>query len=143
MDEHNLSKFYFDDYIINNIDYDFNEKFDNTGEALELDFDIDYNVKINDETENKGLTQILIRIWEDANNNNFPFQLTIKMTGFFSADNEMDSIKFSEMCESNGTAILFPFLRSAITDITKNANVTPLVMPLINVENFIKEKTKC
>ncbi|MEJ6952080.1 protein-export chaperone SecB [Natronospora cellulosivora (SeqCode)] len=140
MDEHNLSKFYFDGYIINNIEFDFNSQFDNEGDILELDFNLDYSVKIDEEENHKGSTQLRIKIWEDAYNNNYPFKLSVEIIGFFSADKEMDKKKFAEMCESNGTAILFPFLRSVITDITKNANVTPLVMPLINVENFIKDK---
>ncbi|HLV09553.1 MAG TPA: hypothetical protein VKY40_05045 [Halanaerobiales bacterium] len=44
---------------------------------------------------------------------------------------------FDYMCKYNGAAILFPFLRSAITDITKASNVTPLVLPLVNIQKYI------
>jgi preprotein translocase subunit SecB len=81
-------------------------------------------------------------IWDKAHENNKLFRLEIMIRGIFSAD---DSVKedFTYLCEYNGLSILFPFIRSAIADITEAANVSPLILPLINVENFInKHKQK-
>lgn len=35
---------------------------------------------------------------------------------------------------------MFPFLRSAISDLTRVCNIAPVVLPLINITNFIKEE---
>ena len=39
----------------------------------------------------------------------------------------------------NAFAILFPYLRSVITDITK-ASLIPIVLPTINIQNLLEKK---
>lgn len=46
------------------------------------------------------------------------------------------------MLEINGTAILFPYLRSFITTLTSNAGIPPLVLPTLNIQKIIEEKNK-
>ncbi|WP_416358930.1 protein-export chaperone SecB [Caldicellulosiruptor danielii] len=78
----------------------------------------------------------------NAEENNFPFSLEISLTGYFRGSENIEREKFIELTKYNGTAILFPYLRSAVSDITKAANINPLILPVINVINFIKEQEK-
>ena len=44
------------------------------------------------------------------------------------------------MLEVNGTAILFPYLRSIITTITSSMGIQPIILPTMNIVKMIKEK---
>ncbi|WP_035571558.1 protein-export chaperone SecB [Halonatronum saccharophilum] len=136
MNKEFLSNFYFDDYSIDDIEFNLNHDFENEGIQVKADTEVEVSKK---EDENKGLVKITILIWDNANKENYPFRLKISIIGQFSADCAMEENQFHEMCRYNGSAILLPFLRSAITDITKVANVTPLILPLINVQNLLDE----
>ncbi|MCT6514739.1 protein-export chaperone SecB [Bacillus subtilis] len=73
-----------------------------------------------------------------------PFEAEVIVKGFFtfnsdeSIDYEIDDLqKFTLV---NGSAILFPYLRSILTDITSKSNHNPVILPTINFTKFIKEK---
>jgi len=138
MNEEIKSNFYFENYLIDKINLKVNEEFNNKGE-INLDFDIDSQTEINmvEKTSQKILT---VTIWDNAQKNNYPFSLEISIIGFFSADDKIDEEEFKTLCKYNSASILFPFLRSAIADITRVSNVKPLTFPLINVLNFIDDK---
>ena len=139
MDKSELSTLSFDHYIINYINFEFNQSFDQENVELEVDTKVDTSI---DSEINKGITSIEMRLWEEAEEKNKPFSLRIKITGYFSSEAEVESEDFAHLCKYNGSAILFPFLRSAIADLTKTANVPPLVLPLINIKNLVEEKEK-
>lgn len=134
------SNFYFDNYIIKEINLEFNQKF-NSEDPVDLDFDLNIYTDINSE-QKEGWTELDILIWDKAEENNYPFTLKLKIVGFFSADSTMEEEEFSIMCKYNGASILFPFLRSAAADVTKAANITSLTLPLINVKKFIDDEDK-
>lgn len=135
-----MSNFYFDNYIIKKINLDFNQNF-KSEDPVNLEFDLDINTSI-EQQEHTGWTQLDILIWDQAEKNNYPFTLSMQILGFFSADEDMEADDFLTMCKYNGASILFPFLRSAIADVTKSANITPLTLPLINVKKFIDDKSE-
>jgi len=135
-----MSNFYFDNYIIKKINLDFNQNF-KSEDPVNLEFDLDINTSI-EQQEHTGWTQLDILIWDQAEKNNYPFTLSMQILGFFSADEDMEADDFLKMCKYNGASILFPFLRSAIADVTKSANITPLTLPLINVKKFIDDKSE-
>lgn len=59
------------------------------------------------------------------------FELSIRITGYFEID-ENDPNK-EVLLEKNAVAILFPFLRAEITLLTAQPEMTPIVMPAINI----------
>lgn len=66
----------------------------------------------------------------------FPFNLEVILDGFFyieelNRDNEI-------LLKENSLAILFPYLRNIISTITLNANVSPLILPTMNIVEFFK-----
>ncbi|MTI62242.1 MAG: hypothetical protein FH762_20040 [Firmicutes bacterium] len=137
MDEHIISDFYFNRYNLENIIFEYNPKFGSN----EVDIDIKTEIESACKRDvNEGYTKIKMSLWDESDGDNYPFKLEITIIGFFSGDDSMERNKFEKMCQYNGAAILFPFLRSAITDITKASNVSPLVLPLINIKKFIDEE---
>ena len=134
------SNFYFDNYIIKKIDLDFNQDFESE-DPVNLEFDLDINTSI-EQQEHTGWTQLDILIWDQAEKNNYPFTLSMQIRSGWRASFRKGNSDHERVCKYNGASILFPFLRSAIADVTKSANITPLTLPLINVKKFIDDKSE-
>src|SRR5690625_4599788 len=49
--------------------------------------------------------------------------------------NERDAVK--QLLLANGTAILFPYLRAAISSITMAAGLPPMILPTVNVRHLL------
>lgn len=132
-----MSSFRFDDYKIEYISFNLNKEFKNENEnESEVDFGLQVGVNISDDNKQAEVSLKLDIYNKDSKE--APFKLTASITGWFSTDDDIDVDKYIQFCKVNATAILFPYLRSAVTDITKISNVQPLVLPLVNVYNLIK-----
>ena len=74
-----------------------------------------------------------------------PFNLCVDLTGHFQAvfsGEENDSFR-EQLKNQNTVAILFPFLRSTVASLTLSANVSPIILPIINLaEAFLGENDK-
>lgn len=139
MDKQLKSVFVFESYKVNNIDFSINEKFNNP-EPLEIEFSVEVEVGLH-ESLPKGKVTLISKLFQDAEINDYPFSLTVSLSGYFAIeDPTMSKEQLYNFCELNGTAALFPFLRSIIADITKVANTEPLILPLINIHNLIKKQ---
>ena len=68
-----------------------------------------------------------------------PFNLEIAMTGCFSLTMEQEDDELKQtLLRENTVAIMFPFLRSIVASVTSAANITPLVIPVINLAQAFK-----
>ena len=76
-------------------------------------------------------------IFKDAEKNNYPFEMTVSLTGKFECEGE-EPEKFSK----NAIAILYPYVRAIVSTYTANANVNALILPAINVNKLIEEDEK-
>lgn len=131
MDKHLISELQFKDYKVNYIKFDLNESFSDRDE-IEIEFKLNTEISISKEI-NEGKVTLISTVFDSAEENNFPFFLEVSLSGFFRAEEEISKENFIKFLEMSGTATLFPFLRSVITDITRISNVKPLVIPLINI----------
>src|SRR5690625_2455599 len=127
----------FIDYRVNDIDYRINQHFEEKNVSVKFNFS--RNVEYLDDEDNTMLVSLIISVFEDAEENNYPFSLKINMTGIFELDDIHESERES-FAEVNAVAILFPYIRSLISTITANVNVPSLILPPINVVNLIKEE---
>ena len=70
-----------------------------------------------------------------------PF-LEIRVSGFFERGDGLSEDQFFKMCEKNGVATLFPFLRSSVADVTRISNMgTPIILPLLNIAKTLEAKS--
>lgn len=69
-----------------------------------------------------------------------PFDLTVTMTGVFESDASSDEEKKAVVVE--GTAVLYPYLRSAITNLSTAALAAPIVLPVMNGSLFPEDREK-
>lgn len=129
----------FVDYVVNNIEFKLNEHFDD--QPVDLKFDIDRDVEYLEDMENTMYVNLSIKIFENAFENNYPFFMNISLTGIFELNN-VEIEKREVFAEVNAVAILFPYVRSLVSSFTANANVSPLILPTINVVKLIEDKYK-
>lgn len=64
-----------------------------------------------------------------------PFNLKVSITGHFKILEEEEKITDElkkTLLTKNASAILFPFLRSLVAAVTTNANMPPLMLPIMN-----------
>lgn len=109
-----------------NNDYDFNQK-------SKIEFSINKHTEKND---NKMIVSLNTKIFENAKENNFPFEMEVVVTGTFEIENNSNEIDF----EPNAIAILYPYIRAIVSTYTANANLNALILPTINVNKLIKDQ---
>lgn len=64
--------------------------------------------------------------------------IDIEVDGFFEINDVTDPDKISEYLVVNGTAILFPYVRSMISMLSSLDSDKAIILPTINTTNFLK-----
>lgn len=130
--------FILEGYHVDSIDF----KMNNNIEALEDEIDAAYKLTLNAfvdiEDSNRGKVTIIFET--PHNDSQMPFYLCLEMTAVYKSNFEISEDDFVDFLKINGSAHLFPFMRSAVADITRVANVPPLVLPLLNIYELIKQQ---
>jgi len=75
---------------------------------------------------------------------NIPFSSEVVLRGFYRFSSEdAEGYEITDMNKfllTNGCAILFPYLRAALTDVTSKSNHNPIILPTINFHKFIENR---
>lgn len=121
----------FEKYVVDKITFIRNEKCDLT-QKPRIQFSISKNIK---RIENKMEVTLETKIFENAEDNNYPFEMQVQVTGFFIVEND-SKINF----EPNAIAILYPYIRAIVSTYTANANVNSLILPAINVNALLEQE---
>lgn len=124
------SSLIFERYVVNRITFKRNENY-NLEQKTNIQFSIAKNVK---KIENRMEITLNTKVFENAEKNNYPFEMEVEITGYFAIENE-NNINF----EPNAIAILYPYIRAIVSTYTANANVNSLILPPINVNNLFKK----
>lgn len=119
-------------YEVNEIYFKKNVNFQLNEEGTPIDLKIKPIININDNNMNVTL-QIII--FENAEQNNKPFEMKVNLTGYFITEGSNP-----EVFKANAIAILYPYVRAIVSTYTANANITPLVLPIINVNKLVKDQ---
>lgn len=127
----------FEDYIVKKVEFAYNFAYKESDEGVAVDFDIDVDFKVNEE-KNEMFTGLKLVVFDNPTENNYPFTLKLELVGIFSINtSNKENI---ENYKTNTLAILFPYARSLVSSYTANANVTPLILPAININKFVEHK---
>lgn len=127
----------FSEYQVDNIKYSVNKNFDKN-KIMRRSPKIFYKIARDKNSDNFNI--IISAIFDSTNN--LPFHLQIDIRGFFETLNDFTEDEKLNIIISNGTAILFPYLRSIITDITSKSNFSPIILPTMNFSKIIEEDFK-
>ncbi|MGK2906465.1 MAG: protein-export chaperone SecB [Desulfuromonadales bacterium] len=132
-----------EDYTFQFVDYRLiSLNFSLKGEVNKKSEDIEINpsFKINREFDKKEL-KIFLEI--SMNNGDLPFEFNVIIGGLFKFSRDVRKIeKIEEITNINCAAILFPFLRETVADLTRRAGFPPLLLPPVNFCKIHNELTK-
>lgn len=123
--------------IINKISYETNKGFDFKGD-FSLDVNNDINIiKGTDESAHEAMVVLNIGIFTNKDFNEVPFNISIEIEGYFKWDEELQKNQalLDIMLKQNAPAILYSYIRPIITLMTVEANMPPLVIPLMNFQD--------
>lgn len=117
---------------LNNIQFETNNdyKFD---DAISLE--INNNVNVNkDEHSHQAKVILHIGVFTSKEIKEVPFKIEMSIEGYFKWDEELqkNTSLLEKLLKQNAPAILYSYLRPLITIITTEADMPPLVIPLMN-----------
>jgi preprotein translocase subunit SecB len=123
-------QFSFADFKILQVNFTVNKEFTppEDNEAVE----IGSRINIGHEKEDNQLTVFLAVELDSAH---VPFDLSIECAGLFSFKERLDEYEsefIEEITNVNCAAIIFPYLRETVADLTRRAGFPPLHLPPVN-----------
>lgn len=134
-----ISTLQFNNYIVTKASYFINKEFDppKDSDDLSVDFDIQAIVKMNgDDSEITLIAEV-----GNAEDSESPFVINVEIVGLFSFEGN-DENKTDFMIP-NSIAVLFPYLRSIVSELSVKSNIFPdYRLPLLNIYKFLEDKNK-
>ncbi|HEY3377785.1 MAG TPA: protein-export chaperone SecB [Armatimonadota bacterium] len=129
---HIESSLRFEGYMVNRVVFELNPSF--TGDTAELAFTVERQVEL--ALPELSVT-LAVDVFPNAAAQNYPFSMSLNVTGFFMLEGE-GADTAQQLAEMNAVAILYPYIRALATTYTANANITPLILPTINVVKMLE-----
>lgn len=124
-------KISFDEYRVLEVNYKLNTQFD-SDESIMISFELGHDYQI---YENGMNVQLGVKVFNDSENNGYPFEMNVNIEGIFSFEGNVEGEKFL----ANALAILYPYIRAIISSYTSLANIPPLTLPTINIQQYLKD----
>jgi len=125
----------FEHYYVEEMNYVQNDSFNLETDKLNVDYTIIGNIQIS-KSENKESVTLVIECG-DLEKESCPFYIKVKITGIYSYNGEEKDLE--NFLKQNGVAILFPYARSLISDLSGKSNLFPQYnLPLINVPTMLE-----
>jgi preprotein translocase subunit SecB len=119
---------------LNRFEYQTNKNFTFSKE-LQLELNSQITIARNTEKESHKASVLLkTEIFGEKQLSEVPFQFNMEIEGFFQWNDELaaDEQLLDSLLNQNAPAILYSYLRPLITLITVEADMPPLVIPLMN-----------
>lgn len=114
--------------------FEVNKEFDFTGE---VPLEIDNNVKIGrnpDKEKVEAMVVLNLGFFTKSDFDKVPFKIEMEVEGIFRWDEDLKNnrSRLESLLKENAPAILYSYLRPIITQMTVEANLPPLIIPLMN-----------
>ena len=98
--------------------------------GAKMDLKPTFSRKVRRAVENEKLCFISLTVKiEKTEDSPKPFDLSVTLTGVFESEAKTEEEKKAVVV--GGTAVLYPYLRSAVTNLTTAALAAPIVLPVI------------
>jgi len=136
MDNKIKGKIIFNNYRVKKVTFDLNPEYNQ--EEVKIDFDILANIEISEDKDSM-VVEVILNIFKNAIENHYPFSMELIIEGIFTI-NPDEKDEAVDKYQANAMAILFPYIRSLVSTYTANSNVTPLILPTININKYLKKK---
>lgn len=127
----------FNDYIVDKIDISVSTEFLNE-EKSDVSIKPNFFAEIIRNNDDKAMVVLSFDL--ENGSNNLPFEIHTSIVGLFElSSNEYTEEMYISLLKNNAVAILFPYLRSLISDLTMKLNVSnTLVLPSMNIVELLK-----
>lgn len=111
---------------------------ENENQAVE----IKHNIAIKNEIKEKSLiVHIIIQTPPTDQAGNYPFYFLLVVTGFFELKDEIEKSEIDKIANINCAAIIFPYVRETLADITRRSGFPPLHLQPVNFIKLFKQKS--
>lgn len=127
----------FENYQVGKMVYEKNIFFD--FENNEIDLEPIFNVEIN-KTNEEAVVHIDFKVGSNKEEE-YPFLIEVGINGLFVYnDEEAEGIEFEEFLKTNAIAMLFPYLRQIVSNLSSQSNEFPtFILPVMNVSRYVEE----
>lgn len=135
-----MAEIKFKDYYVEKFEYNENENYiEQSSSSLEVETSPSVDIVFKED--------FILIVFEDkignVENENCPFTVNIKLKAFFEykvEKNEQDKELLNTLISQNAIAIVYPYIRSLVADITQRSNRFPsFILPTINVAKLMKD----
>ncbi|MEB6835676.1 protein-export chaperone SecB [Staphylococcus simulans] len=132
----------FKTYNFNHISYSKNKELD-IENVDTFEVNSDFSAKVAFENEE---AYIIMDCQIGNNEPNCPFIINMQLTGVFDIEyeNDVEDInRLKILLTQNAIAILYPYIRSLVSDLTSKANMfDTFIMPVVNVAKMMEENNR-
>lgn len=128
--------------LVKNIHFAICAEFVPTTEKMPLPVTVDINRQIGDD---ELTIEITVSLFEKMERTGKPFDLVVTMMGIFGKVDKSKPANFQLMADGNGPALIFPYIRELITNITMRVGFPIYLNPenmFKMIDNMNKEKQK-
>lgn len=127
----------FKDYHVLETIYRFDPFF--SSEAEFEDPNLFFRLDVKPETINEAAIALGIELG-DREIKKTPYYVKATILGLFEIESEgLEEKQVLSLYKFNGVAILFPYLRSIVSDLSSKGSESPIIIPTINVAAMVKE----
>lgn len=123
---------------INKFLYETNKNFEFSEAELPIEVNNDIQVmRGSDDHKQEAVVILNIGIFTMKDFESVPFKINAEIEGYFKWDEELENNNpiLESMLKENAPAILYSYVRPIITLITVEANMPPLIIPLLNFKD--------
>ena len=126
-----MSKLQIDNICITSVNFALNDDFKND-EEIELSFSVTVN---SFDSEEKKIVDVIVNTPETDPQGNIPFHFSVTGRGVFIFSEDVTENEDVQLKNINCPAIIFPYVREQVADLTRRSGLPPLHLPPVN---FIK-----
>lgn len=105
-----------------------------TEEILQPEFSVD--IILHEENPKKAMIKLGVELGGQSGD-----YVVATIAGFFTISSEeyLSEAEIVNFYRLNGVAILFPYLRSLVSDVTSKSDASPIILPTINIHKLMEE----
>lgn len=129
----------FETYTIEEMMYKKNENFEFTEDGG-IDLDPQFNIIIN-KSEQEAIVEMHFSVGSLSDKIS-PFNIEVKVRGLFTYNaEEAEDEPFVNFLKTNAVAVLFPYLRQIVSNLTSTTNEFPtFILPVMNIVKYVEEE---
>lgn len=128
-------KMQFQDFALLKVDFSINQEFDESKKETPINPQIAINHELNENNK-----ELVVGIGLRQINGNLPYHFEIKGAGLFKLESIPDAKILKQLATINCPAIIFPYLRETVADLTRRAGFPPLHINPINFIELAKQQ---